>query len=132
MNEQMRNAIENLKTALAASEELAAYNAAKKAYDADEELAKLISEYNVQATLLQTESGKSEEEQDKAVIESISTRLREIYDTISENKSLENMRDAEAALSEIVGAINQAVQFTIEPESANCTHDCSTCGGCHH
>ncbi len=132
MNEQMRNAIENLKTALAASEELAAYNAAKKAYDADEELAKLISEYNVQATLLQTESGKPEAEQDKAVIESISTRLREIYDTISENKSLENMRDAEAALSEIVGAINQAVQFTIEPESANCTHDCSTCGGCHH
>lgn len=131
MNETMRNAIENLKTALAATEELAAYNEAKKAYDADEDLAKLISEYNVQATLLQTEGGKPEEERDNNLIESLSTRLREIYDTISENKSLSAMREAEAALSEIVGAINQAVQFTIEPESANCTHDCSTCGGCH-
>ncbi len=131
MNETMRNAIENLKTALAATEELAAYNEAKKAYDADEDLAKLISEYNVQATLLQTEGGKPEEERDNDLIESLSTRLREIYDTISENKALAAMREAEAALSEIVGAINQAVQFTIEPESANCIHDCSTCGGCH-
>lgn len=131
MNETMRNAIENLKTALAATEELAAYNEAKKAYDADEDLAKLISEYNVQATLLQTEGGKPEEKRDNNLIESLSTRLREIYDTISENKALSAMREAEAALSEIVGAINQAVQFTIEPESANCTHDCSTCGGCH-
>ncbi len=131
MNETMRNAIENLKNALAATEELAAYNEAKKAYDADEDLAKLISEYNVQATLLQTEGGKPEEERDNNLIESLSTRLREIYDTISENKSLSAMRDAEAALSEIVAAINQAVQFTIDPESANCTHDCSTCGGCH-
>lgn len=127
----MTKAIEALKEALAASEELKAYNEAKKAYDADADLAKLISEYNVQATLLETEGKKPEAERDASLIESLSTRLREIYDTISENKSLAAMRDAEAALSEIVGAINHAVQFTIEPESASCTHDCSTCGGCH-
>ncbi len=131
MNEAMIKAIEALKEALAASDELKAYNEAKKAYDADTELASLIGEYNVQATLLETEGKKSEEERDSALVETLSTRLREIYDAISANKALEQMRDAEAALSEIVGAINQAVQFTIEPESANCTHDCSSCGGCH-
>ncbi len=131
MNEAMTKAIEALKEALAASEELKAYNEAKKAYDADTELASLIGEYNVQATLLETEGKKPEAERDSALVETLSTRLREIYDSISENKALAQMRDAEAALSEIVGAINQAVQFTIEPESANCTHDCSTCGGCH-
>ena len=131
MNETMRNAIENLKTALAESEELKAYNEAKKAYDADKELAELITEYNVQASLLEAEGQKPEEERDGELLEKLSTRLREIYDTISENKSLNTMREAEAGLSEIVNAINQAVQFTIEPESANCTHDCSTCGGCH-
>lgn len=130
MNEKMRNAIEALKTALAESEELKAYNEAKAAYNADAELTKLINEYNVQATLLETEGQKPEEERDASVIESLSTRLRELYDTISENKSLAAMREAESDLSAIVSEINQAVQLTIEPESA-CTHDCSTCGGCH-
>ena len=131
MNEAMIKAIESLKEALAASEELKAYNAAKEAYDADEELNKLINEYNVQATLLETEGRKSEEERDTQLIESISARLRDCYDTISESKSLAAMREAESALSAIVNAINDAVRFTIEPEAANCTHDCSTCGGCH-
>lgn len=127
----MIKAIESLKEALAASEELKAYNAAKEAYDADEELNKLINEYNVQATLLETEGRKPEAERDTQLIESISARLRDCYDTISESKTLAAMREAEAALSEIVNAINDAVRFTIEPEAANCTHDCSTCGGCH-
>ena len=127
----MTKAIENLKEALAASEELKAYNAAKEAYDSDAELNKLINEYNVQATLLETEGRKPEEERDTQLIESISARLRECYDAISESKTLEAMRNAEAGISEIVSAINDAVRFTIEPEQANCTHDCSTCGGCH-
>jgi cell fate (sporulation/competence/biofilm development) regulator YlbF (YheA/YmcA/DUF963 family) len=61
----------------------------------------------------------------------LGTRIREIYESISENKSLAAMREAEQALSFIVSEINNAVHFTIEPEAANCTHDCSTCGGCH-
>lgn len=131
MNEAMIKAIENLKEALKESEELKAYNEAKAAYDADESLNKLINEYNVQATLLETEGKKPENERDTQLIESISARLRAVYDEIGESATLGAMRAAEAGLSEIVNAINQAVQFTIEPEAANCTHDCSTCGGCH-
>lgn len=131
MNEQMTKAIEALKEALAASEELKAYNEAKKAYDADEELNKLINEYNVQAALLEQEGRKPEAERDNALIESISARLREVYDIITESKTLAAMREAESNLSLIVNTINDAVRFTIEPEAANCTHDCSTCGGCH-
>ncbi|MBE6683022.1 MAG: YlbF family regulator [Ruminococcaceae bacterium] len=131
MNEVMTKAIETLKNALAESEELKAYNTAKEAYDSDAELNKLINEYNVQATLLETEGRKPEAERDTQLIESISARLRECYDSISESKTLAAMREAEAGISEIVSAINDAVRFTIEPEQANCTHDCSTCGGCH-
>lgn len=131
MNEVMTKAIETLKNALAESEELKAYNVAKEAYDSDAELNKLINEYNVQATLLETEGRKPEAERDTQLIESISARLRECYDSISESKTLAAMREAEAGISEIVSAINDAVRFTIEPEQANCTHDCSTCGGCH-
>ena len=127
----MIKAIESLKTALAESEELKKYNDAKAAYDSDEELNRLINEYNVQATLLETEGRKPESERDSQLIESISARLRECYDTIRESATLAAMREAEAGISEIVSAINDAVRFTIEPEQANCTHDCSTCGGCH-
>lgn len=131
MNENMRNAIEALKNALAESEELKAFNTAKEAYNKDEELSKLINEYNVQATLLETEGQKPEEERDTAVIETISARLRELYDEISESKTLIAMREAESDLSAVVAEINTAVQIAIDPESTNCTHDCSTCGGCH-
>ena len=127
----MIKAIESLKEALAQSDELKAYNAAKEAYDSDETLNKQINEYNVQASILETEGRKPEEERDSALVESISARLRDLYDSISESKALADMRQAETALSEIVSAINDAVRFTIEPEAANCTHDCSTCGGCH-
>ena len=131
MNAKMTKAIEDLKIALAESEELKAYNEAKAAYDADADLMKLINEYNVQAALLETEGRKPEEERDTQLVENISARLRECYDSISESKSLAQMRDAEQALSVIVNSINDAVRFIIEPELANCTHDCSTCGGCH-
>ena len=131
MNEKMTKAIEMIKEALSESAELKAYNEAKAAFDADENVAKLINEYNVQAAILETEGRKPEEERDTKLVESISARLRECYDEISESKTLAAMRDSEAALSELVNAINDAVRFTIEPEAANCTHDCSTCGGCH-
>jgi cell fate (sporulation/competence/biofilm development) regulator YlbF (YheA/YmcA/DUF963 family) len=131
MNEKMTKAIEMIKEALKESAELKAYNEAKAAFDADEGVLKLINEYNVQAALLETEGRKPEEERDTKLVESISARLRECYDEISESKTLMAMRDTEAALSELVNAINDAVRFTIEPEAANCTHDCSTCGGCH-
>ncbi len=131
MNEKMTKAIEMIKEALSESAELKAYNEAKAAYDADENIATLINEYNVQAALLETEGRKPENERDTKLVEKISARLRECYDEISASQSLANMREAEMALSEIVNAINDAVRFTIEPEAANCTHDCSTCGGCH-
>ena len=104
MNEAIIKAIETLKEALAASEELKKYNEAKAAYDADEELNKLINEYNVQATLLETEGRKPESERDTQLIESISARLRECYDNISESATLAQMREAEAGVSEIVSA----------------------------
>ena len=131
MNEKMTKAIEMIKEALSESAELKAYNEAKVAYDADEKIADLINEYNVQAALLETEGRKPENERDTKLVEKISARLRECYDEISASTALANMREAEMALSEIVNAINDAVRFTIEPEAANCTHDCSTCGGCH-
>lgn len=131
MNENLAKATAQLCMALETSDELMNYNAAKVAYEADTSLSKLITEYNVQATLLEQEGKKPESERDTKLIESISGRLREVYDSISDSVVLKNMREAEEALSNVIAEINQKIQLCIDPDSGNCTHDCSTCGGCH-
>lgn len=131
MNETLQKAASALCEALENSDELQNYNKAKDAYNADKKLTSLISEYNVQATLLETESKKPEDEQDKVLIDNISLRLRAIYEEITKSKVLTDMRSAEEGLSTVIEEINRMIQVTIEPESANCTHDCSTCGSCH-
>ncbi len=131
MNENLAKATAQLCMALETSDELMNYNAAKVAYEADTTLSKLITEYNVQATLLEQEGKKPESERDTKLIESISARLREVYDEISDSVVLKNMREAEEALSNVIAEINQKIQLCIEPDAGNCTHDCSTCGGCH-
>ena len=131
MNETLQKAASALCEALENSDELKNYNKAKAAYNADKTLTSLITEYNVQATLLETESKKPENEQDKTLIDSISTRLRSIYEEITKDSVLSDMRNAEEGLGAVIEEINRMIQVTIEPESANCTHDCSTCGSCH-
>ena len=131
MTEQMKNAITAFTTELEKSEELAAYRAAKAKYDADSELKSLINEYNVQAAVLEQEGKKSEAERDKTLIDSVSARLRAVYDEIGRSETLAEMRAAEEVISELAGELNSAIGLTIDPDSANCTHDCSTCGGCH-
>lgn len=131
MTEQMKNAITAFTTELEKSEELAAYRAAKAKYDADSELKALINEYNVQAAVLEQEGKKSEAERDKTLIDSVSARLRAVYDEIGRSETLAEMRAAEEVISELAGELNSDIGLTIDPDSANCTHDCSACGGCH-
>lgn len=132
MSERLTNAIAELVNALRESDELKNYLAAKKNYESDAGLNTLINEYNIQASLLETEGRKPEAEKDAKLIESISHRLQNVYADLEKNPNLAEMRKAEDGLSEVINEINDAVRFTIDPDSANCTHDCSTCGGhCH-
>ena len=106
MTEQMKNAITAFTTELEKSEELAAYRAAKAKYDADSELKALINEYNVQAAVLEQEGKKSEAERDKTLIDSVSARLRAVYDEIGRSETLAEMRAAEEVISELAGELN--------------------------
>lgn len=130
MSERLTNAISELVNALRESDELKNYNAAREDYESDGELTTLINEYNIQASLLEQEGRKPEGEKDMQLIESISQRLRSVYADLEKNPRLAVMRKAEEELSAVVEQINSAVRFTIDPNPQNCTHDCSTCGGC--
>ena len=39
--------------------------------------------------------------------------------------------DAKKEFDAMVNQVNQMLNFYITGQDPNCTHDCSTCGGCH-
>ncbi|MBO4452298.1 MAG: YlbF family regulator [Clostridia bacterium] len=132
MTEKIMEAIEALQRSLEESDEIKNYRKAKAAYDADSALVSKINEYNLQASLLEQEGRKPEEEKDVQLIDSIARRLRAIYEELQESEVLAAMNKAEAELTPVMNHINLAVQLAIDPDyEEHCTHDCSTCGGCH-
>ena len=39
--------------------------------------------------------------------------------------------DAKAKFDAVVNQVNSIINFYITGQTGDCTHDCSTCGGCH-
>ncbi len=118
--------------ALKADERLIALEAAKQAYENDAALLRLRKEYEVQQTLLAGEIGK-QEGKDLHLVEAIQTRIDELYRAISENQSYQNLAAAQTAVNGLMERVNAAINYEITGElpGGGCTHDCSTCGGCH-
>ena len=102
--------------------------AAKEAYDNNEEVNKKIMEYGVQQQALASEAGKKD--QDKDMMDQIQKRIDALYADIVEDKTFVAINEAQQAVNELMNQVNQTINFSITGENP-CTHDCSTCGGCH-
>ena len=89
---------------------------------------KLITEYNVQQSALASQY--AEKERDNDMIKAIEKRIGEIYDAVTKNDLYEEYLRAKADYDELYGEISALLQTEITGK-APCTHDCSTCGGCH-
>lgn len=131
MTELLKKACDALKAEIENSDIIKAYKEARDKYNADTRLTSLITEYNVQAALLEQESRKDESERDADLIASINGRINAIYEEVSSSPALAELQQAEQAVSGLIGEINMILQSAIYPEETGCTHDCSTCGGCH-
>ena len=104
---------------------------AKKAYEADGELQKMMVEYEVQQKALQGEITK--DERDTLFIDVIQKRINELYETIMSHPVFVELNEAQADVNELMNSVNNAITFEITGEIPSCTHDCSTCGGgCAH
>ena len=101
---------------------------AKEAYEADDTIFKLITEYGVQQEAL-TQMGDSAEI-DTDVLARIQDRIDEIYAEITANPLFIELDEAQAAVNELMATVNNTIMYNATGAS-NCTHDCSTCGGCH-
>ena len=116
--------------ALKEDKRLIALEDARKAYEADETVAQLMKEYEVQQQAIQQEAAK--EERDMELLKVIQERIDEIYDQIVATESYRALEAAQNDVNGLMELVNSTITFNITGEQpSSCTHDCSTCGGCH-
>lgn len=103
---------------------------AREAYTASEELRTAFAEYKVQQMVLQEEANK--EEIDNELVKRIDTRIEELYDFITKHPVYAELAAAEEALNQELKKVMDTITAQITGVPADgCTHDCSSCGGCH-
>ena len=104
---------------------------AREAFNQNVDLRTAFSEYNVQRMLLEQEANK--EEIDNELVKRIDTRVDELFDFITHHPVYEEIEEAQKALNEELKKVMDKIaeQITGEGPAGGCTHDCSTCGGCH-
>ncbi len=112
------------------SEEIANLENAKRAYEADGELQNKISEYETDRVLLTQEYSK--DAPDEKLIADLHARIDELAEQITKNDLYFSFVAAQSALNSLMNEVNDEIKFCITGERpSECTHDCSTCKGCH-
>lgn len=112
------------------------YEAAKKANDEDEELQRLIGEFNLTRQNLQLEMNKPEK--DDVKIAEINSKLQTQYADVMKNVNMANFVVVKGAVDEMLEKINMIIGMCCEgedPDTCEPTHhcggNCGSCGGCH-
>ena len=103
--------------------------------DADQELQKLIGEFNLKRMIINDEAGKKDRDQEK--LTQANKEMREVYSKIMSNENMIAYNEAKEAFDKVANRVQAIVQQSIEgtdPEVADytesCSGSCSTCGGC--
>jgi cell fate (sporulation/competence/biofilm development) regulator YlbF (YheA/YmcA/DUF963 family) len=120
-----------LGTEIAKSEEIKNLNETKNAFDSDSELQALMSEYEAHRILLGQEFSKEAGEIDEKAIADIKARIEELTREISASPIYLAFANAQNNMNKLMADVNAEIKFCITGERDNCTHDCSTCSGCH-
>ena len=129
-NKEIMELAAQLGDALKNDERLVRLENAKKAYENDPELRKYMVEYEVQQKAMQNEVAKPE--RDLNFIEVIQKRIDTLYKLIAEHPTFLELNRAQSVVNELMNSVNNTIMTQITGETpSGCTHNCSTCGGCH-
>lgn len=117
---------------IAVSDQLKAVEAAQNAYEADAALQALLAEHETDRKLLAEEFSKATDDADQRAIADLRARMEELGKEIVKNENYIAFAEAQKAMNALMTAVNAEIKFAITGERPEeCTHDCSTCGGCH-
>ncbi len=121
--------------AIQEQEEYKTIQSAKTAADSDESLQALITEFNIKRVAINAEACKSD--RDEEALKKLNAEMRSAYSDIMRNENMKAYNDAKQAFDRLVQRVVAIVQQSADGEdpdttdfSEDCTHDCSTCGGC--
>ena len=108
------------------SEEMKAYKAAEEAQRADELSQEAMREFNLSRLNLARDMQNGKLSQEEAV-----KLNNEAFDRLCEKAPLVKAYvDAKREFDAVVNRVNSIINFYITGSVGDCTHDCSTCGGC--
>ena len=116
---------------IAKSDEIKNLEAAKDEFERDAELQAKMSEYEAERKLLAQEFSKDTKDVDEKAIADLRARIGELSREISSNLIYIKFANAQNAMNSLMNSVNAEIKFCITGERpTECTHDCSTCGGC--
>lgn len=129
--EMILDSAKKIGRAIKESELMADYEAAEKKYAGDAALQDKIREYSVQQQALAEESAKSVP--NAFLTESLQRRLSALYEEIVGDEVFAAFSQAQDAVRALLNEVNNTImaEVTGEQPEGGCTHDCSTCAGCH-
>ncbi|WP_316632010.1 YlbF family regulator [uncultured Ruminococcus sp.] len=121
--------------AIQEQEEYKTIMTAKDAADNDEALQALITEFNVKRVAINAEACKTD--RDDETLKKLNEEMRTAYSDIMNNEHMKAYNDAKQAFDKVLQRVLAIVQQSADGQdpdttdfSDDCTHDCSTCGGC--
>lgn len=134
----LESALRELGKEIQADERFAALKAAAAANDADQALQEQMQEMQLLSLKYQQEAEKGEEASQER-IEELQKEYQDLYNKIMEGDNMKNYSAAAAQMEQMAQYISGMIGLffdgqdpeTCEIPADNCTHDCSTCGGCH-
>ncbi|NCE73614.1 YlbF family regulator [Anaerotruncus sp. X29] len=111
--------------------------AAQQTNDDDEQLQKLIGDFNLKRVDLNSEVSKAERDQEK--VARLNEEIRDLYNKIMSNQSMAAFNTAKNEMDAMVEYVMEILRGSISGENpdliqepqAGCSGSCSTCGGCH-
>ena len=131
---EMKNIIASLGALIKADPRCANIENAIEEYERSEELNGMIAEYNTQQNLLADMFSKPEvsdsEVPDGNLKETIQNRIDKLYDEITRHPVYTAYLEAKNAFDGLNNEVYAELQFVITGKRP-CSHDCSSCGGCH-
>ena len=117
---------------IAKSDEIKNLEKTKAEFQADAALQSKMSEYEADRMLLGQEFAKNTDEADQKAIADLKARISELTAEISKDPKYIAFAEAQNGMNALMAEVNAEIKFCITGERPEtCTHDCSTCKGCH-
>ncbi len=109
---------------------------ARKNNDSNEDLQKMIGEFNL--IRLSMDQALSAENQDEEKIMKCNNDMRELYTRIMQNPAMVAYNEAKMQMDDLMKHVTDILELCVlgeDPATAEPAHECSgscaTCGGCH-